>query len=230
MSLKEDFSVKRFSGFICTNLICILIHYHRGYFNYNQVSPIDINGYFIAISVYLLKMIAMIGSLTYAVFVIGTTFFRDVKDKTNKIPIIPQKSICFRVVTRGTYPKLVKKNLEYNISVLKGFEKLKYTYEVVTDNKIGDINTIERCYEVVVPEEYSTKTSAKFKARALQYAMEQNVSDLDVDDLVVHLDEETRISKSAVIGIINFANQNKHQIGQGNKNICLNITINIFMN
>ena len=99
--------------------------------------------------------------------------------------------------------------------MLKGFSKLKYTYEVVTDNRIGDIDTVKRCYEVVVPDDYSTKTGAKFKARALQYAIEQNVSNLNNDDLVVHLDEETRLTKSCVIGIIKFANQNKHQIGQG---------------
>ena len=215
MLLKEDFSLKRFSAFICTNILCLFIHYIIGCFNYNQVNPVDKYGRFFAAALYLNKMIAMIGTFPYTVFVIGTTFFRGAKENTTKIHKIPQKSICFRVVTRGTYPQLVKKNLEYNISVLKGFEKLKYKYEVVTDNKIGDINIIERCYELVVPEEYSTKTGAKFKARALQYAMEQNVSDLDVDDLVVHLDEETRISKSAVFGIINFANQNQHQIGQG---------------
>lgn len=208
MSLKEDFSLKRFLSFICAIIICLLFHYN---INKNQENPVDKYGRFYAISIYLLKMFAMIGTFPYTVFVIGSTFFRDVQN-TNKIYKIPHKKICFRVVTRGTYPSLIKKNLEYNLSILKAFEQLKYTYEVVTDNKIGDI---ESCYEIIVPEDYSTKTGSKFKARALQYAMEQNISDLDTNDLVVHLDEETRLTKSSIIGIVKFAGQDKHQIGQG---------------
>ena len=161
-------------------------------------------------------MIGLIGTLPYLAFIVGTTLIRDDKSKDTKtISNMPKKTICFRVVTRGMFPQLVKKNRDYNLSVIKGFENLKYTYEVVTDKRIGDIDTIENCYEVVVSDDYSTKTGAKYKARALQYAFEQNVSNLGDDEFVVHLDEETRLTKSSVSGIINFVNENKHQIGQG---------------
>ena len=212
-SLKEDFSIKRFLGFLCANLICFLIAYKTGVF-IPSINPIQKYGFTFAATFYLLKIMTSIARFLFKIYVVGSTFFVDDKNK-GKTPKIPNKTICFRVVTRGTYPRIIKKNLEYNLSVIKGFENLKYTYEVVTDKKIGDIDTTEKCYEVVVPDDYSTKTGAKFKARALQYAVEQNASNLNANDLLVHLDEESRLTKSCMIGIIDFANQDKHQIGQG---------------
>ena len=213
-SLKEDFSIKRFLGFLCANLACFLISYKTGAF-IHSTNPIQKYGFTFAAAFYLLKIMTSIARFLFKIYVVGSTFFLDHNNKKRKALKIPKKTICFRVVTRGTYPRIIKKNLEYNLSVIKGFENLKYTYEVVTDKKIGDIDTTEKCYEVVVPDEYTTKTGAKFKARALQYAVEQNASNLNDNDILVHLDEESRLTKSCMIGIIDFANQDKHQIGQG---------------
>ena len=221
-SLKKDFSVKRFLGFICTNLACFIIAYEAGFF-ITLKNPIQKYGILCAASLYLLKMFTMFASLPYKIYVIGSTFFYDIDKSKGKTPKIPNKTICFRVVTRGTYPQLIKTNRDYNLSVIKDFENLKYTYEVVTDKKIGDIDTIEKCYEVVVPDDYTTKTGAKFKARALQYAVEQNASNLDDNDLLVHLDEESRLTKSCIMGLIDFANQDKHPIGQGNNRAVINV-------
>jgi egghead protein (zeste-white 4 protein) len=71
------------------------------------------------------------------------------------------------------------------------------------------------CRELVVPENYRTKTDAKYKARALQYALEDSVNILNDEDWIVHLDEETLLTKSSLVGILNFLYENKHQIGQG---------------
>ena len=213
MSIKGEFSLKRFSGLISINALCLFTIYQLGFLNYQTIGPIEKYGYFIPISIYTMKLIGLIGTLPYLVFIVATTLIKSKKAKN--VPQMPQKPICFRVVTRGMFPQLVKTNRDYNLSVLKCFENFKYTYEVVTDKKIGDIDTIKNCYEVVIPEDYSTKTGAKYKARALQYAYEQNISNLHDDEFVVHLDEETRLTKGSISGIINFANENKHQIGQG---------------
>ena len=209
--MKDDFSIKLFLCLICTYVTCVTLAKLTGY-DY-EIRP---NCYLIAIILYVIKRISMTFCFPYNMFIVISTFFRDKKDKTEtEIIKMTSKTICFRVVTRGMFPKLIIKNRDYNLSVLKGFENLRYTYEVVTDTKIEDIDTIERCHEVVVPDHYSTKTGAKFKARALQYALEQNVSNLADNDFVVHLDEETRLTKNCIIGILNFINENKHQIGQG---------------
>ena len=216
MSIKGDFSIKLFLCFICTYVACVILAKLTNYYSYSLLSPIWKNDILISSILYVIKRIALILCYPYTVFVVIATFFRDKNGNTEtEITKMTTKTICFRVVTRGMFPQLIKKNRDYNLSVLKGFENLKYIYEIVTDKKIGDIDTIERCHEVLVPDDYSTKTGAKFKARALQYALEINISDLNDDDLVVHLDEETRLTNSSVIGIVNFAIENKHQIGQG---------------
>lgn len=137
------------------------------------------------------------------------------RDGSAEVVAMPRETICFRVVTRGMYPDLVKKTMNMNLAVIKLYEGLSYTYEIVTDNKIS-IDSIEKCYEVIVPPYYETRTGAKFKARALQYAMEQNVSQLRDQDWVIHLDEETLLTKSSMNGILKFAFKNQHPIGQGN--------------
>jgi len=51
------------------------------------------------------------------------------------------------------------------------------------------------------------------------------VSDLDDDDWIVHLDEETILSDDSVKGIVNFVCDGRHQFGQGvityaNEKVC----------
>lgn len=45
---------------------------------------------------------------------------------------------------------------------------------------------------------FSTKNGAKFKARALQFCLEDDVNILRDEDWIVHLDEETLLSENAV--------------------------------
>lgn len=73
----------------------------------------------------------------------------------------------------------------------------------------------QRFREIDVPSSYSTKTGAKFKARALQYCLEDDVNVLRDEDWICHLDEETLLSSNAVCGILNFCEDGKHPFGQG---------------
>lgn len=54
-----------------------------------------------------------------------------------------------------------------------------------------------------------------FKARALQYCLEDGVNELDDDDYVLHLDEETLVTRDAMKGVLNFISQRRHPFGQG---------------
>ena len=90
-------------------------------------------------------------------------------------------------------------------------------FAVVTD-KILDLNiykTSQQVTEIVVPSNYKSKSGALFKARALQYCWEDDVSMIQDEDWIVHLDEETQLSPDSIKGIINFIHNNYHQIGQG---------------
>lgn len=63
--------------------------------------------------------------------------------------------------------------------------------------------------------EYKTKSGAMFKARALQYCLEDGVNSLADTDWIVHLDEETLLTDNSIRGILNFVLEGKHSFGQG---------------
>lgn len=122
--------------------------------------------------------------------------------------------ICIRVVTRGDFPDLVKENVSRNMNKCIDVGMENFMIEVVTDKAIN-LPKHRRIREVVVPAEYKTKTGAMFKARALQYCLEDNVNILADTDWIVHLDEETLLTENCVCGILNFVQDGQHQFGQG---------------
>lgn len=122
--------------------------------------------------------------------------------------------ICIRIVTRGDYAQLVKDNVARNMARCNEAGLENYIIEVVTDKPVG-LPIHRRIREVVVPKSYRTKTGALFKARALQYCLEDNVNILSGSDWIVHLDEETLLTENSIRGVLNFVLDGKHHFGQG---------------
>lgn len=83
--------------------------------------------------------------------------------------------ICIRVVTRGDYPQLVKTNVTRNMNKCVDAGLENFMIEVVTDKPIN-LENHRRVREIVVPPTYKTKTGALFKARALQYCLEDKIN------------------------------------------------------
>lgn len=214
----KDFSAKRFLTCLVVLAFCFYIKTLKGYEQPDSERVFEKYGRTYSICFYTFKTLCTICTAIFAYFNLITSFFSSndkVKTRENSGKQL-SKTICFRVVTRGTFPDLVKTNLDINMSILKQYPGLKYTYEIVTDISIGLGNVKKsHVYEVVVPNGYVTKNNARYKARALQYAIESNVSRLEDEDLIVHLDEESLLTKSCVDGIIDFGKANKHHIGQG---------------
>ncbi|KAL3864736.1 hypothetical protein ACJMK2_006393 [Sinanodonta woodiana] len=123
-------------------------------------------------------------------------------------------NLCFRVVTRGLYKKLVIRTLEKNIETCLKTGLEKFNFEVVTDTPL-DLSTSMYIQEIVVPKEYTTKHNSQFKARALHYCLEKSISNLSEDDWIVHMDEETLLTQGSVIGLANFAAKSMGDVGQG---------------
>ena len=113
----------------------------------------------------------------------------------------------------------VRDNTKAALAVLAASLPSKsYVVEVVTDKALGlqqylceeHVDNVYRFAELVVPsdyccptglqmrtaEDYACPTGAKYKARALQYAMESSTA--LGSDWVVHLDEETRFDACSV--------------------------------
>ena len=122
--------------------------------------------------------------------------------------------ICFRVVTKGLNPTLIKTNVERNIKVCTSLGLRNFLFEIVSDICTNVPKNL-LVKETVVPQQYQTSKCTLFKARALQYCLEHNVNVLNDEDWIVHLDEETILTKGSVIGIVNFIAKGTSSFGQG---------------
>ncbi|MEQ8677181.1 MAG: glycosyltransferase family 2 protein [Aggregatilineales bacterium] len=133
-------------------------------------------------------------------------------------------TLYFRYVTRGNNPKLIAETVEASYRILEAsLSFAQWRIEVVSDNPLL-LNDYEGQVEViVVPQDFITEKGAKYKARALHYAMD--VSNATDEDWVIHLDEETQFDRKTVQQIHVFVMEErrrlKHQhdslpkIGQG---------------
>lgn len=125
--------------------------------------------------------------------------------------------IYFRIVTRGKHPNLVRANVQHASAVLRAYLPFnQYCLEVNTDNTI-DLETYcpGMATELLVPKDYAPRGGAKFKARALQYAIEASTA--EPGDWIVHLDEETRFDADTLRGILHHCIQEDEAIAKGKK-------------
>ena len=70
---------------------------------------------------------------------------------------------------------MVRDNVQRNLNICQDAGLKNYFVEVVTDKSISIVEN-ENVREVVVPAHYQTRSGAMFKARALQYALEDGVN------------------------------------------------------
>ena len=181
-----------------------------------NIDPIESYGYLGAITLYLLRFVSLLVLPQCICNMLGLLLFNGFKEKVQlKAAPLLAPFVCFRVVTRGDYPDLVKQNVEKNIQTCYEAKMENFMFEVVTDTAINLPLKSKMIREVVVPRTYETKTGALFKARALQYCLEDDVNILRDEDWIVHLDEETLLSVNSVCGILNFCEDGKHDFGQG---------------
>ena len=105
------------------------------------------------------------------------------------------RRLFFRIVTRGKYLELVKENAEAATEVLrKCLPMQNWVVEVVTDNPLNlSTRSNAPVTEIVVPDAYCCPRGAKYKARALNYAIEHSAA--APRDRIVHLDEETHFEE-----------------------------------
>ncbi len=129
------------------------------------------------------------------------------------------KIVSFRIVTRGN-------NIEAVISTIRScqLEMVKtplfpYIIEVVIEED-AQIDQLPFDHDVIilkVPRNYSTFNKSLYKARALQFALDN--SQLPLDAWIVHLDEETHPTSSGIKGICAMIQEEeatgKLRVGQG---------------
>lgn len=172
-------------------------------------------GVLTAYLLYIIRFLALLSLPQCVCNFLGLTLYNAFPDKVvlKGTPLLAP-FICIRTVTRGDYHQLIRNNVNKNMNTCLSVGLENFILEVVTDKPIGLLKH-PRIREVVVPNNYRTKTGALFKARALQYCLEDENNILGDNDWIVHLDEETIMTENAVRGIINFVLNSKHEFGQG---------------
>jgi egghead protein (zeste-white 4 protein) len=117
-----------------------------------------------SIFIYTLKMISLL-TLPFNIQMILASLFYRQENLSSASIVFPKDRLCFRIVTRGDYPQLVKENVERILDLMKKFEFDKFLIEVVANKAIYLPEYDEKVRELVVPEEYTTKNGSKYKAR-----------------------------------------------------------------
>ena len=180
-------------------------------------NPTEYYGLFLTIIIYFIRLLSLLPLPLVICHTCGLVFYNIFPERPElqNSPLLGPK-ILIRVVTRGDYPELVRNNVKRNLETCAKVGLNNFQIEIVTDKPISIIGlSTNMIREVVVPNDYRTKTNALYKSRALQYALEPDVNQLLPDDYIVHLDEETLLTENSVRGILNFVTSNEYDIGQG---------------
>lgn len=135
-----------------------------------------------------------------------------------------QPKLCFRIMTKGYDQNRALKNLSKNYYICQDAGLKNYHFEYLTeDEKIKlEIDTCKgdgkrvRFRKILVPKEYETSSKSSYRARLLEYALEDKVNQLDKGDYIVHLDEDIMLTRDFIHGLINFVHDNRHSFGKPN--------------
>ena len=109
--------------------------------------------------------------------------------------------LIVRVVTRGSYPDLVFDSVSQNLQTLKSVGCTNFLIQVVTECQLR-LPLSDHVCQVVLPRNYYCKSGALYKARALQYCLEEKNDRFNPDDWICHLDEESLLTEDSVRGIL----------------------------
>ena len=181
----------------------------------DSTNVVELYGKWPVIIMYVMRLLTLIPLPIVVSNFLGIVMYNPFPDKpTITASTLFGPFICFRVVTRGTFPELVKRNVKRNIQICEQMGLDNFVVEVVTDTAIN-LSTIQRTREVVVPSTYRSSNGSLYKARALHYCLEDGVNKLSEKDWIVHLDEETLLTESSLIGIVNFIHEGSCSFGQG---------------
>ncbi|MCA9090627.1 MAG: glycosyltransferase family 2 protein [Planctomycetaceae bacterium] len=140
----------------------------------------------------------------------------------------PDFQLIVAYVSRGNQPETLHQATEQTQKVLDQLG-VNYELEMVTDievpedHRLPHSNGQSRYY--LVPAEYQTKRGARFKARALQYLLEERTKRLNGEEdhhniWLLHMDEESVLTPECVLGILEFISKHDLRtspgaIGQG---------------
>ncbi len=149
--------------------------------------------------------------------IIGMFLYRkNHRDHANwAVSPIPQ-IVSFRIVSRGENSAALSETVQNVRDIMGQHPLFDYRIEVVTDLDVP-LEPGPDLTHFIVPDAYETPRGARYKARALQYALDY--SELPKEAWIMHLDEESHIGQALVEGIATAVAEEeasgKLRIGQG---------------
>ncbi len=166
----------------------------------------------------LLSLVAVAWALPMLPALIGVVGFVTYRERhANGSPVTQIPSlVSFRIVSRGENVEALRETIRAARDSIGQVPLFPYVIEVVTDLPVL-IPQSDDLVHLVVPVDYQTPNASKFKARALEYALE--VSELGDTAWIMHLDEESHLTTSVIYGIRDAISEEeasgRHRIGQG---------------
>ncbi len=153
-------------------------------------------------------------ALPVATNCLGILWYR--RGSTSRTVEPTEHHVCFRIVTRGTNVEAVCKTVRQVRDEVARLPLFPYSIEVVTDTPLP-LDESPDLRQICVPGGYRTAAGTRYKARALQYALEH--SPLPAEAWILHLDEETHVTASVLRGIAAAVTEEERsgalRVGQG---------------
>jgi hypothetical protein len=125
---------------------------------------------------------------------------------------INPKRMIFQITTIG-HMEIVQESID---NINRTCKDVGYqNYKVVVVSEVNE--SFSDAVTITVPENYSTLCQAKYKARALQYAIEQREKrGENRDDIwIYHLDDESMVTKQGILSILDHIDNNREPIAEG---------------
>ncbi|MCQ4342721.1 MAG: glycosyltransferase family 2 protein [Sulfolobaceae archaeon] len=121
--------------------------------------------------------------------------------------------VIFQITSRGFNVDAVRRSVE---SVKYWARKYLKDYEIwLVTEPDALVDYIDGVKVIKVPSDFRTKNNTKFKARALEYARLLRKPYARDDVWVYFMDEESVVGEDTILGIIDFIENNRGEIGQG---------------
>lgn len=131
--------------------------------------------------------------------------------KKSFVSINPKK-VIFQITTIGNM-EIVQESVDNINRICK---EVGYSnYEVCVVSEVDE--TFNGAVTMTVPKNYSTISNAKYKARALHYAVEQREKNGEntAEIWLYHLDDESMITKQGLLSILDHIDNNREPIAEG---------------
>ena len=203
------FPIQAFS--LVTGIFLALMYLHFA------VLPRGISGAGFLFDVYAWSSLLWVTPLVFtAASVVGLLIYRARSSIDSKLePIVTP--VAFRIVSRGFDRATIWKTVESVRSSMAAHRLFPYWIELVTDSAAVALPWSDDLRPITVPRGYRTPRGSLYKARALHYA--QEFSTLPDQGWIVHLDEETCVTPSFVVGIRRAVEEEersgRHRTGAG---------------